>query len=175
MVHQSEQDLYTLLHEVSISMPRGPRQGFATRPGQNRVLKILSKHESMLQQELLKELGIRAASLSELLRKLEKESYIERKRSNRGGNEIVVSITEKGRISAIECKLSEKERDEELFRCLEYDERDELARVLNKLLATWRADDAETEGQRRERRWREYTQIQDEQREVNALLEKAGL
>lgn len=174
MSYKPKKDLYSLLHEVSITMGRGPRQGLATRPGQNKVLKILNKQEdgSMLQQELLKKLGIRAASLSELLRKLEKEDYVSRQRSPRGGNEILVTITEKGRISAIECELSERERDEELFGCLTADERAELIRVLNKLLGTWREADGEDEGARRERRWKENAQMQDEQREIEARLQR---
>lgn len=155
-------------------MGRGPRQGLAVRPGQNKVLKILNKQEDgcMLQQHLLKKLDIRAASLSELLQKLEKDDYITRARSNRGGNEIMVTITEKGRIGAIECELSEKERDEELFGCLDDEERMNLILVLNKLLATWRASDEESDGSRRERRWAENARFQAEQREINEMLER---
>lgn len=174
MPYKPKNDLYSLLHEVSISMGRGPRQGLATRPGQNKVLKVLNKQPdgTMMQQELLKKLGIRAASLSELLRKLEKEGYISRARGIHGGNEIEVAITEQGRISAIECELSERERDTELFGCLTEEERDVLKSLLNKLLGTWHDAAGETEGQRRERRWRENEQLQDEQREINALLQR---
>lgn len=172
MSRKYKKDLYSLLHEASISMGRGPRQGLSVRPGQNKVLKILNKQEdgTLLQQELLKMLGIRAASLSELLRKLEDEGYVSRARSKRGGTELLVTITEKGRISAIECELSEKERDAELFGCLNPDEREELVRVLNKLLDVWYEAEGETEGSRKERRWRENAKAQDEQREINALL-----
>lgn len=151
-------------------MTRGPYQGLAVRPGQNKVLKILDKHDSMLQQELLKELGIRASSLTELLKKLEADGFITRERSNRGGREIMVSITEKGRVSALERKLASKERDESLFGCLTSDERAQLETILDKLLTAWRAASGITDGQRREQAWAEYTAMQDEQREVNKLL-----
>lgn len=152
-------------------MTRGPYQGLAVRPGQNKVLKILDTHESMLQQELLKELGIRASSLTELLKKLEEDGFVTRKRSNRGGREIVVSITEKGRVSALERKLASKERDESLFGCLTSAERNQLQTILDKLLMAWRAASGETDGQRRERAWSEYSAMQDEQRDINKLLE----
>ena len=172
MAYKPKNDLYSLLHEVSVSMGRGPRQGLAVRPGQNKVLSILNKHDEMLQKELLEKLGIRAASLSELLRKLEKEEYVSRRRSG-NGNEIIVSITEKGRISALECELSRKERDEALFSCLTDEERAVLIALLNKLLFTWREQDDETEGQRRERRWRENALFQDDERAANEIIEAA--
>lgn len=171
MPYQPKDDLYSLLHEVSTSMTRGPYQGLAVRPGQNKVLKILNKHDQMLQQELLKKLGIRAGSLSELLKKLEAEEFITRARSGRGGNEIMVTITEKGRISALEREMATQERDEALFHCLSDDERRCLIALLNKLLGTWREEEEETEGERRERRWKENAAMQEEQRQINALLD----
>lgn len=169
MAYKPKHDLYSLLHETAVSMGRGPYQGLAVRPGQNKVLKILNKKDSMLQKELLEELGIRASSLSELLRKLENDGYIERERTRRG-MEIRVTITEKGRVSALEREMATKERDEALFGCLNEEERADLTRILNKLLGTWRDAENETEGERRDRRWAENAAMQEEAREVNELL-----
>jgi DNA-binding MarR family transcriptional regulator len=165
-------NLYSLLHRVSLSLGRGPRQGRATAPGQNKILKILSKTDNgeMLQRELLDVLGIRAASLSELLKKLEREGYVTREKSRSGGNNIVVKITETGRISALERRLSEKERDAALFECLTKQERKDLASTLGKLLDAWESADARTEGQRREDRWRERADAQAEEQEIDELL-----
>ena len=173
MPYKPKNDLYSLLHETGISMGRGPRQKLATRPGQNKVLRILNEQSdgSLRQQDLLKRLGIRAASLSELLKKLEKDGYITRDRTSTGGNEAIVGIPEKGRVSALEREMAAKERDEALFGCLSEDERATLIELLNKLLGTWRKDDGETDGERRERRWRENAAMQEEQREMNALLD----
>lgn len=165
MPYTPKNDLYSLLHEVSTSMVRGPYQGLAVRPGQNKVLKILNSRDSMLQKELQLELGIRAASLSELLKKLEDDDFIVRERTNRG-REIRVSITEKGRISALEREMACQERDEVLFGCLDTTERESLMRILNKLLGTWREREEETDGQRRERRWKENAAAQEEEREM---------
>lgn len=170
---RDKKELYSLLHEVVTRMGRGPRQGLAARPGQNKALKVLDRNGGeMRQQELLAELGIRAGSLSELLRKLEDDNYVTRRRSEENRSEIIVTITERGRISVLENKLSEKEREEELFGCLNKEERDALARTLKKLLAAWDEADPETEGQRRERRWKENTAMLDEAREIDAALER---
>lgn len=169
-----KKDLYSLLHQVSISMGRGPRQGLAVRPGQNKVLKILEEHGTMRQRDLKEQLGISAASLTELLHKLETAGLITRTPSASNGRENMIQITEAGHVSALERKLSEKNRDEELFSALTQDERDELTRILDKLLKVWRENDDETEGQRRERRWRENAQAQDEEREINALLDQVA-
>ena len=48
-----KQDLYTLLHQVSIRMGRGPRQGLAVRPGRNKVLKTLEKNDGEMRQRAL--------------------------------------------------------------------------------------------------------------------------
>ena len=174
MAYKEKKDLYSLLHEVSISMGRGPRQGLAVRPGQNKILKILEKNGTMRQRDLKEQLGISAASLTELLHKLESAGLITRTPSASNGRENMVDITEAGHISALERKMSEKNRDEEMFSVLSKEERETLMQILNKLLKTWRENDDETEGQRRERRWRENAQAQDEEREINALLDQVA-
>lgn len=171
MAYQEKNDLYALLHEVGASMGRGPRQGYATRPGQNKVLKILDEHGSMRQRELLDRIGVSAATLSELLRKIEKEGYVTRAVSEADRREIIVGITEKGRISALECRMSEDERDQALFGFLSDEERESLKTLLNKLLRVWDLQSLETACQRRERRWKENALIQAEQREIDLLLD----
>lgn len=166
--HQHERDLYSLLHNVSTRMGRGPRQGLSVRPGQNKVLSILNEHDSMHQQDLLAKLGIRAGSLSELLRKLENDGYITRHRDEENKSRIVVEITEKGRISALERELSRKERDEELFGQLSAAEKEELSALLVKLLDIWTAQDELTVGERRESHWAQVEREQDRARSKQA-------
>ena len=143
-----------------------------TRPGQNKILKTLDKTEDgeMLQTQLKERLGVGAGTVSEILMKMEKEGFIERRRSNRGGRELIVSITEKGRIIALESRLSEEERDTELFGCLDEEDRKELDRILNKLLKAWHEDNGETLGERRERRWEENAQRRREELEIEKRL-----
>ena len=170
--YKPKTDLYSLCHNLVKSMKRGPWQGVATRPGQNKILKILENKGDHTTQELKAKLGIRDSSLSELLKKLERDGYITRKATGRGAKETMVSITNKGRISALECKLSEINRDEELFGCLDQHDRDELVRILNKLLASWEEQDELTREERREQTWKENAEARDEMLEILASLKQ---
>jgi DNA-binding MarR family transcriptional regulator len=169
--YKQNKDLFSLLQEVSANLGRGPRQGLSVRPGQNKVLKILNHYTSMRQQDLLKQVGTKAGSLSELLSKLEKEDYIARKRNEERKTEIIVDITEKGRISVLENEFSNEERDVALFGGLEVEEKEALEKILNKLLFLWKDDEDETRAARRERQWKENAHMQAEQHEINRLLE----
>lgn len=172
MSYKPKNDLYSLLHEVSIDMGRGPRRGLSTRPGQNKIAKILEKSEDgELPQPVLREkVGVQAGTLSELLIKMEKEGLVERRRSKRGGRELIVSVTEKGRICALESRLSERERDEELFGFMNDHDREELTRILNMILEKWHEQTGETLGERRERRWAENAERRHEELEIEQRL-----
>lgn len=65
--------------------------------GQGRVLSLLSTRNSMLQRDMCVELGIRPQSLGEILVKLERAGYIERKTSVHDRRTQTVRITESGR------------------------------------------------------------------------------
>lgn len=65
--------------------------------GQGRVLSLLSTRNSMLQRDMCIELGIRPQSLGEILVKLERSGYIERKTSAHDRRTQTVRITEAGR------------------------------------------------------------------------------
>ena len=117
----------------------------------------------MSQTELLEKLGIRSSSLYELLQKLENDGYISRQRSGQY-NALNVSITEKGHIAALENELSNKERDATLFGKLNKQDKADLIRILNTLLDIWEEDSEETEGECREREWKENERLQDRQR-----------
>lgn len=65
--------------------------------GQGRVLSLLSTRNSMLQRDMCVELGIRPQSLGEILVKLERAGYIERKTSTHDRRTQTVRITESGR------------------------------------------------------------------------------
>ena len=172
MTKKQDKDLFSLLRQVNAALGRGPRQGLSVKPGQNKILKMLSEREgSMAQTELLQELGIRPPSLYELLQKLENEELIVRHRAKQF-NALVVNITEKGRIAALENELSNSERDLTFFGSLNKEDKSDLTRILNTLLASWGDAPAETEGQRRERRWKENEELQSKQREAKRRPQK---
>ena len=65
--------------------------------GQGRVLSLLNARDTMLQRDMCSELGIRPQSLGEILVKLERAGYIERKPSAQDRRTQTVSITKAGR------------------------------------------------------------------------------
>lgn len=168
--HQKD-NLYSLLHEVALSLPRSNSLGGPARPGQNRVLKVLYQEGPLLTQQLRKKLGITSSTLSETLKRLQAEGLISRERSNRGGNELVVSLTDEGRVRAAERQVARDAREEHFFHCLTDEERIQLEGLLSKLLDAWREEDPLSDGERRERRWKANAAAQDEESEINALLD----
>lgn len=71
---------------------------FADRTrGQGRVLALLKIQPEMSAKDLSYLLGIRQQSLNELLNKLEKNDYIERKPSEADKRVVIIHLTEKGR------------------------------------------------------------------------------
>ncbi len=100
--------------------------------GQGRVLTLLSLREEISQRDLLYLLDMRPQSLGELLSKLERAGYIERKPSDEDKRVMLIRITEAGKQAASE---SDRPNHDELFECLSDAEYDELGGLLDKLIA----------------------------------------
>lgn len=119
----------------------GPRM-HGMHPGKHRVLAALSDVESISQKDLLDKLGVSAAALSEMLRKLEAHELITRKRDENDKRVINVAITEKGAVRYAEAEMMRAERNEKLFAALTPEEREQLGGLLVKLIDAWHADPA---------------------------------
>ena len=98
--------------------------------GQGRVLRLLSRAESMPQQELLMHLHIQPGSLSELIGKLEAKGLILRERDEQDRRKATIRITEAGRAAA-----QESQAGEDPFAVLTPEEQETLRALLTKLLA----------------------------------------
>lgn len=96
------------------------------------VFMVLWEHESISVGELSKKLYLDSGTLTPLLKKLEKEGYVERRRSEQDERMVIVSITEKGRL------LEEKAADipKKIGACVNLtpEEAKLLYRILYKLL-----------------------------------------
>lgn len=101
---------------------------------QKRVLAILKEKESISQRDLLEYLGVRSASLSELLAKLEHNGLITRDREERDKRSHVITITESGRAAVADYEKERSEGEEAFFACLTAEERQQLASILGKLV-----------------------------------------
>lgn len=98
----------------------------ATR-GQGRVLAVLNMQSEISTKDLAYILGIRAASLNELISKLEKGGYVERFPSPEDGRVKLVRLTEKGK------KMNETRGETSIYECLDDDDLASFERCLDKL------------------------------------------
>lgn len=110
---------------------------------QRRVLFFLREHGPMTQRELLEEMGVRAASLSELLSKLEAKGYVQKEKSETDKRNYNVSITAEGIQALEEMHIKHQATMSDLLSGLEPEERKQLAALLAKLHTQWsERDDA---------------------------------
>ncbi|MDR3307965.1 MAG: MarR family transcriptional regulator, partial [Coriobacteriales bacterium] len=104
---------------------------------QGRILAILAQHESLTQRELLDIANIRSASLSELLGKVESSGYITREKNTADHRNIDIRLTKAGEQAAQGLPHQRATMAQELFSALDTNEREQLACILEKLLASW--------------------------------------
>lgn len=100
--------------------------------GQGRVLTLLSLREEISQRDLLYLLDMRPQSLGELLIKLERGGYIERKSSEDDRRVMMVKITDEGKRAA---SRTDRPDSDGLFDCLTDGEREALSGYLDKIIA----------------------------------------
>ncbi len=106
--------------------------------GQGRILAMLKIQPEIKTRELAYLLGIRQQSLNELLNKLEKSGYVERKPSENDKRVMVVHLTEKGK------KIQQPETDyEEIFDCLSLEELQQFGEYLDRIIAAFGIQEAD--------------------------------
>lgn len=92
---------------------------------------------SLPQRELLSQAGTAAASLSEVLTKLENEKLIERKPMEHDGRQREVILTVEGRARAEEINAKREAFIEQSLYPLADEEKTQLARMLDRISAHW--------------------------------------
>ena len=114
-------------HQIFCQAESGP---FAdTSRGQGRILAMLKIQPEIATKELAYLLGIRQQSLNELLNKLEKNGYVERKPSENDKRVMIVHLTEKGK------QLQQPETDyQSIFNCLLPEELQQLSQYLDRII-----------------------------------------
>lgn len=101
---------------------------------QMRVLAFLKQQSPMNQRELLEMFGVRSASLSELLAKLEQRGFITRSRDERDKRNIIISITEPGAEAVSGILAARKHSAEVIFGGLNPDERTQLVGYFDRII-----------------------------------------
>ena len=101
--------------------------------GQGRILAMLKIQPEIATKDLAYLLGIRQQSLNELLNKLEKNSYVERRPSEKDRRVMVVHLTEKGKAA------KEPETNyQEFLGCLSPEELQQFGEYLDRIIAAFR-------------------------------------
>lgn len=100
----SAADLLAQMHHTVMAMHRAWHSRGHAGHTQSRILGILSEHSPLEQRTLLEHLGMRPASLSELLRKLEDNGFIVKERDEADRRNFNISLTGKGREAATQIR-----------------------------------------------------------------------
>ncbi len=100
-----------------------------------RILTLLLNHEEGLRQkEMVGIMGVNASSMSEFITRLEDGDYIRRQVDPTDKRATLITLTDKGRARACEIQDERRERMDYLFRNLTDEEKQELLRLLNKMM-----------------------------------------
>lgn len=104
-----------------------------TRHGQGKILSILSREDGIGQKELADRVQIRAATLSELLDKMQKNGWIERKNNENDRRKINIYLTNEGREISLQNREARHEMAETVFGILSDGEKETLKNLLDRL------------------------------------------
>lgn len=111
------------------------------RPSRGRILTYLEDHPDALQSRLQEFLGIRSASMSEMIINLEADGLVKRTKSKQDGRQIVLNLTQRGHAHAHYFKDEYFKRVDEMTSCLTQEELEELNRMLMKMEEHWQTVD----------------------------------
>lgn len=127
----SEEDLGALLDRCGHYFAH--RIG-CSRRGRGNIITLLAQRPDISQKELAEILGVRPASVSELVTKLERKGLVRREKDEQDRRSMRLTLTEAG-----QQHVSRSEVDPAApFQTLTPEEQKTLAELLNKLLQDWR-------------------------------------
>lgn len=127
----STQELERLTHELFHRLYQKNRGSNQT---QGRVLKILYKKGQLSQKEVQEILNVKPGSISEIITKLEKRELVMRVQDASDRRRVLLTLTEKGRLDVEEFSRKYQNSVMQYFEVLEEEERQEMGRILRKLL-----------------------------------------
>lgn len=104
-----------------------------SRRGRGSIMPLLAQKPGITQKELAEILGVQSASVSEVLRKLERKGFVKREKAEQDRRSVRVTLTEAGweHLNRPESDLSEA------FQALTAEEQAQLTELLQKLLRDW--------------------------------------
>lgn len=129
--------LFTQFNHFSNLVNRLSSQEYAQiSQGQGKILRILNKHGSLSQKELAECMQIRAASMSELLSKLEAKGYIEKKADSIDKRMFNISLTKPGAKEAGKLRKVNTEMFNRIFSVLTEKEKELLSSFMCRIIAS---------------------------------------
>ena len=141
--HYTGQDvhehLYILMQKCS-HLFQHHKMGKQEQGGRYTVLHRLLEKDGVTQQDLLRHMDIRSASMSETLKKMEDAGWISRTTSETDRRAATITLTDEGREKAKESIGARQQAAQEAFAVLSPEEKDQLCALLGKLLGQWKAD-----------------------------------
>jgi DNA-binding MarR family transcriptional regulator len=136
----SSETLVMLFRRAVHSMTRSHHHHGHSHHAQAHVLSIIKEKNSIAQHDLMEMLNVRSASLSEILGKLERNGFINRRREEHDKRSVVVTVTEQGDAVMSEYQQRRSKSADALFASLTADERRQLADILNKIINSLEQD-----------------------------------
>lgn len=118
-----------------------------SRRGRGNVIALLAQRPGITQKELAQLLGVQPASVSELLRKLERKGLVRREKDAQDRRSVRVTLTEAGH----QHQARMDQRQPAPFSALTAEEQASLASLLQKLLLDWQQRFPVERGGNRER------------------------
>ncbi len=122
-------DLFDILVDISHEIS-GMYEGKGSQKG---ILLYLMDVRTASQKQISEEFGIKPASVSEAVSKLEKTGYVEKTQSSEDKRSYNISITGKGDSYARDIRISKADRQKRLFKGLENEEKLQLMEMLEKM------------------------------------------
>ena len=122
----------------AFSMMNGRQPDFSGRQGlvrENLLTIIAAAPEGIRAKQIAAQAGINQSSVSESLGKLEDDGYIRRTTDPTDKRATLIFLTDLGKARASEVEDQQKEMFGHLFDCLTANEKEELGRLLDKIIA----------------------------------------
>ncbi len=102
--------------------------------GFGHILELLIPGEGVSQQWIANQAGIRAQSVSEAILAMEKRGFVRREPSEADRRVMLIYITEEGKVYRQKAAEERSRRARTFFSCLTQEEKEELFRILEKLI-----------------------------------------
>ncbi|WP_170999568.1 MarR family winged helix-turn-helix transcriptional regulator [Paucilactobacillus kaifaensis] len=132
-------EMMTLMRRLSLKTVKNQH---GLHHGKGHVLHALMEHDNLSQAELAQMIGIRPASVTGLLEKMEKENLVVRTPDSNDKRVIRVTISAEGKKVVHENQILRRQIDQLVFGKLTEDEQQHLMELFTKLVRTMNYYDA---------------------------------